>query len=537
APWLSSDEPTVLIEDWQAAGEPVDDDVTLVSLFEAAVAEHPDAVAVRFDGDAVTYAELAERVRRLARYLIGAGVGPDSVVAVVLPRTVDLVVGVLAVLEAGGAYLPIDPTYPDERIAYTLADADPVAVVSWSGRPGAVTISVPVVEIDRVDLSAVPGTALGEDELAGPVRGGNLAYVIYTSGSTGRPKGVQIAHRNVVELLANTGDRFGFDETDVWTLFHSYAFDFSVWELWGALAFGGTVVVVDYLTSRSPDVFRELVARERVTVLNQTPSAFYQFAEADRIAAADTPMALRWVIFGGEALDPARLTGWFERHGARPRLVNMYGITETTVHVSYSDVDESSARAGAASVIGRGLGGLRVYVLDDRLRPVPVGVPGQMYVAGAQLARGYLGRAELTSGRFVADPFTTTAGTRMYRTGDVARWNRDGRLEYAGRSDMQVQLRGFRIELGEVESALLRCAGVAQAVATVRRDETFGDRLVGYVVPENGAVVDPPALLEQIGGFLTGYMVPDAVVVLDELPLTVNGKLDQRALPSPEFGG
>ncbi|MGW5289905.1 amino acid adenylation domain-containing protein, partial [Rhodococcus pyridinivorans] len=538
AAWLSPGEADVLIEDWQVAGARVDDDVTLVSLFESAAVEHAGRVAVRFEGRSVSYGELASRVRRLARHLMSLGVGPDSVVAVVLPRSEDLVVALLAVLEAGGAYLPIDPAYPAERIAFTLEDAAPVVVVSWSGRPAAVSSVVPVVEIDRVDVSALSDSPIVGGERRGVVRGANLAYVIYTSGSTGRPKGVQVAHGNVVALLANTVDRFGFDSSDVWTLFHSYAFDFSVWELWGALACGGTVVVVDYLTSRSPDVFVELVARERVTVLNQTPSAFYQFAEADRVAGAAAPvLSLRWVIFGGEALDPSRLSGWFARHGGvSPRLVNMYGITETTVHVSYVEVEASSACVGAASVVGRGLGGLRVYVLDDRLRPVPVGVPGQMYVSGGQLSRGYLGRAELTSGRFVADPFSSVPGVRMYRTGDVARWNRGGQLEYAGRSDLQVQLRGFRIELGEIEAALLRCEGVAQAVASVRRDEQLGDRLVGYVVPRAGAVVDPQGVVEAVGEFLTGYMVPDAVVVLGELPLTVNGKLDQRALPAPEFG-
>ncbi|MGI1850041.1 amino acid adenylation domain-containing protein, partial [Rhodococcus sp. SJ] len=535
AAWLAEGESAVLLDGWQVAGASVDGEATLVSLFESAVATYPDAVAVRCGDDSVTYAELAVRVRQFARWLIDAGVGPDAVVAVVLPRTTDLVVAVLAVLEAGGAYLPIDPAYPAERIAYTLADAAPVCVLSWSGRPESVRVQLPVLEVDRFDGGS--GAPIAVDERAGAVRPANLAYVIYTSGSTGRPKGVQVAHGNVVELLANTGPRFGFDETDVWTLFHSYAFDFSVWELWGALAFGGTVVVVDYVTSRSPDAFRELVAREKVTVLNQTPSAFYQFAEADRVASSAGPLALRWIVFGGEALDPGRLAGWFDRHGAQsPRLVNMYGITETTVHVSYLEVGAESARPGAASVIGRGLGGLRVYVLDDRLRPVPVGVPGQMYVSGGQLSRGYLGQAALTSGRFVADPFAAP-GVRMYRTGDLARWNRDGQLEYAGRSDMQVQLRGFRIELGEVEAALLRCAGVAHAVAVVRRDERLGDRLVGYVVPEAGAVVEPQVVTEQVGRFLTGYMVPDAVVVLEALPLTVNGKLDQRALPAPEFGG
>ncbi|WP_039801382.1 AMP-binding protein, partial [Nocardia araoensis] len=331
---------------------------------------------------------------------------------------------------------------------------------------------------------------------------------------------------------------FEFGERDVWTLFHSFAFDFSVWELWCALVTGGTVVVVDYATSRSPELFRELLIRERVTVLNQTPSAFCQLIDADRDAsAASGELALRYVIFGGEALDLRHLRRWRERHpGESPRLVNMYGITETTVHVSFLDVG-ADLMDSPASLIGRALPGLDTHVLDIRLRPAPVGTPGEIYVAGGQLARGYVGRPGLTATRFVADPFGPP-GSRMYRSGDLARWGRfggDAGLAYGGRGDQQVQLRGFRIELGEIESALVRCSGVRQAVALVRTDPTLGDQLVGYVLPEAGARPDPVELRDQVAEYLTGYMVPAAIVVIDAIPLTPNGKLDKRALPAPAF--
>ncbi|WP_039801379.1 AMP-binding protein, partial [Nocardia araoensis] len=303
---------------------------------------------------------------------------------------------------------------------------------------------LPVVLLEAAqEFSDAP---VSDAERVARLRPDNLAYVIYTSGSTGVPKGVGVAHRNVVELLANTQPLFGFDETDVWTLFHSFAFDFSVWELWCALAHGGSVVVVDYLTSRSPQQFRDLLIREQVTVLNQTPSAFYQLVEADR-AAGGGELGLRYVIFGGEALDLRKLGRWYERHGERTRLVNMYGITETTVHVSLLPVTPRDT-AEAASVIGRAIPGLDAYVLDDRLHPAPVGVAGQIHVVGGQLTRGYLGRAGLTATRFVADPFGAP-GSRMYRSGDIGRWRvreEDAVLEYGGRGDQQVQLRGFRIE-------------------------------------------------------------------------------------------
>ncbi|MFD1814823.1 non-ribosomal peptide synthase/polyketide synthase, partial [Rhodococcus gannanensis] len=518
-----------VLSEWNSSGVDMGVDCTLVEVFEAAAAARTDAVAVRFDGDSLTYGELDMRANRLARALVAAGVGPESLAAVALPRSADLVVALLAVLKAGGAYLPVDPSYPADRIAYMLSDAGPVCVVADSNLQVDLPANLPVIEIDS-DLDAYSTAAVTDSDRIAPLHPDNVAYVIYTSGSTGRPKGVQVPHRTVTRLMRNTEPLYGFDSSDVWTMFHSYAFDFSVWELWGPLLYGGTLVVVDHFTSRSPEQFLDLLARERVTVLNQTPSAFHQLAEADRQNPAD--LALRYVIFGGEALELSRLTDWYRRRGETPTLVNMYGITETTVHVSFRALDAHTVEHAAGSVVGQAIAGLQVFVLDNRLQPVPVGVPGEMYVAGVQLARGYLGRPDLSAGRFVANPY---GAGRLYRSGDLARWNRDGELEYLGRADDQVKVRGFRIELGEIEAAVLAQPGVAQVAVIVREDVPGSARIVAYVVPDAAAVVDVRAVRDGAATMLPEYMVPSNLVVLDAIPLTVNGKLDRRALPVPSI--
>ena len=480
---------------------------TIPALFEARAAACPDAVAVTFEGVSLSYGEVNARANRLARRLAGQGVGPEQFVALALPRSADLVVAILAVLKAGAAYVPIDPDYPEDRIAYMVEDARPVLTLGP----------------DDLDASGYDDANLGVG-----ISPDHPAYVIYTSGSTGRPKGVVVPHQNVVRLLRSTQEWFHFGPDDVWTLFHSYAFDFSVWELWGSLLHGGRLVVVPYLTSRSPEEFLKLLVDERVTVLNQTPSAFYQLMAADN-ANPGSDLALRYIVFGGEALELGRLEDWYSRHAEdAPTLVNMYGITETTVHVSYLALDRVYAATAPGSVIGTGIPDLRVYVLDGRLQPVPPGVAGELYVAGAGLARGYLNRPGLSAERFVADPHGKP-GTRMYRTGDVGRWLAgDGSLEYLGRSDQQVQLRGFRIELGEIEAALTRHDAVSDAAVIVR-----DDRLVAYVVAAGD--IEPAELRRFVGGDLPDYMVPAVVVELDAIPLTVNGKLDRKALPAPDF--
>ncbi|WP_330347951.1 non-ribosomal peptide synthase/polyketide synthase [Streptomyces sp. NBC_00582] len=488
---------------------------SLVGLFEARVRETPDAVAVVCGASALTYGELNVRANRVAHALVGCGVGPEAVVALALPRSVELVVGVLGVLKAGAAYLPLDPGYPAARREFMVADARPALVVD----------DLAALETDGLPVS---------DPVVGLVAE-HPAYVIYTSGSTGRPKGVVVPHGNVVRLFAATRQWFDFGPDDVWTLFHSYAFDFSVWELWGPLLHGGRLVVVPFETSRSPEAFLRLLAEERVTVLNQTPSAFYQLMQADR-ENPGTELALRTVVFGGEALEPARLADWYTRHADdAPVLVNMYGITETTVHVTHHPLHAGSVD-GAVSVIGAAIPDLRTYVLDAHLCPVPPGVAGELYVSGPGLARGYLDRPGLTSSRFVADPHGPS-GTRMYRTGDVVRRAADGSLEFVGRADDQVKVRGFRIELGEIEAALAGHPEVGDVAVVARRDRTDDTRLVAYVVPAPGAVAHSAVLREHLRERLPEYMVPAAFVALEALPLTVNGKLDRRALPEPQAGG
>ncbi|MES2936776.1 MAG: non-ribosomal peptide synthase/polyketide synthase [Pseudomonadota bacterium] len=511
-PMLSREESRRIVVDWNEPHVGYPQSATIAQLFEQQVQERGDAIAVSCEGKHLSYAELNAQANRLAHALRAQGVGPDVLVGVRMERGLELIVALLAVLKSGGAYLPIDPSYPEERVAAMLADAQPLLVLTEALLP---------------DLQSQPDT-----DLAPLGAADNLAYVIYTSGSTGVPKGAQLTHANVTRLLASTQDLFRFDSSDVWTLFHSYAFDFSVWEIWGALLHGGRLVVVPHLVTRSPEQFLELLEREQVTVLNQTPSAFQQLIQTDQNANAQ--LALKHVIFGGEALNRAALAPWFAKHGyAQPRLVNMYGITETTVHVTWHVLERDND--GAPGAIGRPLADLACYVLDDFLNPVPVGVAGELYVTGAGVARGYLNRAALTAERFLPDPFATEPGARMYRSGDLARYLPDGTLDYLGRADHQVKIRGFRIELGEIEAALTAQPGVREALVLAREDALGDKRLVAYIVADDAAL-DATTLRKPLLARLPDYMVPAHYVLLDAFPLTSNGKIDRKALPSPEMG-
>jgi amino acid adenylation domain-containing protein len=487
-------------------------------------------VAVVCDGESLTYGELDRRANALALRLRSLGVGREVLVGLRTERSLGVVVGILGILKAGGAYVPLDPAYPPERVQFMLADSGVRVVVTESGFvEDFAACGAELVLVDRECAEA----QVGPEAVVGPE---DLAYVMYTSGSTGQPKGVLISHRNVARLFDATEGWFGFGEDDVWSLFHSYAFDFSVWEMWGALLYGGRLVVVPYWVSRSPEAFWELVLREGVTVLNQTPSAFRQFIAADLQSGPALTGALRYVIFGGEALELASLGAWFDRHGDRcPRLVNMYGITETTVHVTYRPISIEDLQAGAGSVIGVPIPDLRVVVLDAYGSPVPIGVAGEMYVGGGGVSRGYLGRPELTAQRFVPDRFGD-ADARLYRTGDLARRLENGDLEYLGRIDDQVKIRGFRIELGEIEAVLARHPAVSDAVVLAREDAGLDKRLVAYVV----AAGQPDQLIEQLKRHLRAtlpeYMVPAHYVLLAQLSLTPNGKTDRKALPTPDYG-
>jgi amino acid adenylation domain-containing protein/non-ribosomal peptide synthase protein (TIGR01720 family) len=509
APLLSAAERHQLLVEWNPGPVPEERGrLCLHRRFEAQVDRAPEAVALSAVGEHLTYRDLDAWANRIARHLRASGVLPGDRVALRLERSAGMVAALLGVLKAGAAYVPIDPTYPEERAAFIREDSGAAFLLQAKDLEG----------IDRY----------GAERPETPADPDLPAYVIYTSGSTGRPKGVIVTHANVDRLFTATDPWFDFGPGDVWTLFHSYAFDFSVWEIWGALLHGGRLVVVPYWVSRSPEAFHELLREERVTVLSQTPSAFRQLIWAAEGKPADLP--LRWVVFGGEALEPASFAPWIARYGDRPRLINMYGITETTVHVTWRPVGERDLAAG--SRIGRPIPDLAVYLLDPHLQPVPLGTPGEIHVGGAGLALGYLGRPDLTAERFVPDPFSGRPGARLYRSGDLARRLPDGDLEYLGRADQQVKIRGFRVEPGEIEAALASLPGVREVAVLARSDGTDRSvRLVAYVV---GEAADPAALREALGLRLPDYMIPAAFVFLDALPLTGNGKVDRRTLPAPE---
>ena len=504
----------------------------LHGLFEAQVKRTPDAVALVCDGKSLTYAELNRKSNQVAHALRERSVGPGTIVGICMDRSLELVIGLLGILKAGGAYLPIDMAYPKERLAFMLDDARaPILLTQSKIAADLPAHQAEVICLDDAELSAVHAHPTSNPDSDATAE--DLAYIIFTSGSTGKPKGALVTHHNVVRLFQATQHWYAFDERDVWTLFHSIAFDFSVWELWGALLYGGRVVIVPYWVSRSPEDFRDLIVRERVTVLNQTPSAFRQLIQAER-ARPPSNLALRYVIFGGEALELQSLQPWFERYGdEKPLLVNMYGITETTVHVTYRPIRLEDVRSGQGSVIGVPIPDLQVYVLDPYGQPVPIGVPGEMYIGGAGVARGYLNRPELTEQRFVPDPFRRGSDARLYRSGDRARWLANGDLEYLGRIDHQVKIRGFRIELGEIEAAIARHPSIGETAVIAREDVPGEKRLVAYVVAKKA----PADLIDQVRALLSAtlpeYMVPAHYAVLPALPLTENGKVDRKALPAP----
>lgn len=528
-PLLDSDERQEAV----AAGRPRGGEYPVQCMheaFERCVERAPSAVAVSFEGESLTYAELNARANRVAHRLIELGSGPEALVALCFEPSLELVVAVLGVLKSGGAYLPLDPQHPRERLDFVLTDAGAGLIV---------TERQLLEDLGEIDLTAVcldeEADRLEQLSCANPptaVAPESLAYVIYTSGSTGRPKGVQVEHRQIARLFSATEKWFRFGPEDVGMLLHSYAFDFSVWELWGALAYGGQLVVSPVWSTRSPHALADLVASRGVTVLNATPSLFT--AVQDDLLRRASELALRLVIFGGEALRPPALRPWFEHHGdGGATLVNMYGITETTVHVTYRPLQASDCERDT-SPIGVPIPDLSVYVLDGKQTPVPGGVAGELYVGGAGLARGYLNRAQLTAERFVENPF---GAGRLYRTGDLVARLPDGQLEFRGRIDDQVKIRGFRIELGEIEGTIREHRGVADCAAVAIELAPGDQRLAAYVVAADraaGAALRDE-LLEHLQRRLPSYMVPSAMMLLESIPLTRNGKIDRRALPVPSW--
>jgi amino acid adenylation domain-containing protein/FkbM family methyltransferase len=494
-PLLTEAERQQLLVEWNDTATDYPREYCLHQLFEAQVERTPDAVAVTFEDEHLTYRQLNSKANQLAHYLQQLGVGPEVLVGLCVERSLEMVVGLLGILKAGGAYVPLDPSYPQERLAFMLADAETPVLLTQQR----LMASLPEYGEHVVCLDADWEEITRESE-ENPTSGATAkcsAYVIYTSGSTGKPKGVLVSHANVVRLFEATRTWFHFDKRDVWTLFHSYAFDFSVWELWGAFLYGGRVVVVSYWVSRSPEAFYSLLRTEQVTVLNQTPSAFYQLIRLEESSGIAQDLALRLIIFGGETLEFQRLKPWFDGHGDQfPQLVNMYGITETTVHVTYYPLSAADLSRTSGSVIGAPIPDLELYILDQYLQPVPIGVPGELYVGGAGLARGYLNRPELTAERFIPHPFSQKLGARLYKTGDLARYLPDGAIEYLGRLDHQVKIRGFRIELGEIEAVLSEHPAVQQVVVVAREDVLGDKRLVAYVVTDQETLTTDQQLFQ-----------------------------------------
>ncbi|RAW82688.1 non-ribosomal peptide synthetase, partial [Photorhabdus laumondii] len=525
---LPAAEKKLLLETWNATATETSypDHSCIHRLFEQWAKKSPDATALVYEEQILSYANLNARANRLAHQLIALGVTPDQRVAVCVSRSPAMVVGVLAVLKAGGAYVPLDPVYTGERLTHILTDAAPAILLADKVGRDALGEGV-LAGLTILDPNSLPDQPDSNPQVP-TLTAQHLAYVIYTSGSTGTPKGVMVEHRQILRLFDATESWYHFNRQDIWCLFHSIAFDFSVWELWGALRYGAKLVLVPHAIARSPQELHQFVCQHGITVLNQTPSAFKAFIAS--YVVNPLPDCLRYIIFGGEALDPGILKPWYALREERlPLLVNMYGITETTVHVTYRalarhDVEQTT------SPIGTRIPDLTLYLLDKYGQPVPLGAEGELYIGGAGVARGYLNRPELTAERFLADPFSHIPDARMYRTGDLARYLPDGNLEFLGRNDQQVKIRGFRIELGEIETRLMEHPAVSEAIV-LALDDGQDKRLVAYVVAEaDKALIN--RLHAHLSAVLPDYMVPAAFVRLDAFPLTPNGKLDRRALPA-----
>lgn len=518
------------------------DNKPLHFLFEKQVQRTPDKIALVFEDQQLTYRELNEQANQLARCIRKRytesqhhELSPDTLIAFCLERSTELIISILGILKAGAAYVAIDPNYPPDRVHYILHDTNSTLLLTQHHL------------VTRLNTSLSPNTQLlvlneqayqNEDtsNLAEYSLAHDLAYVIYTSGTTGLPKGVMQTHHNIRRLFNTTAPYFRFDSNDVWTLYHSCVFDFSVWELWGALIYGGMLVIPNERDTKDMYCFHQLCVQHQVSILNQTPSAFQAFTEQARLNQKSS-LALRFIILGGEALRAVQLNCWWDIFGeAMPLIVNMYGITETTVHVT---LKEQSRNELEHSVIGKPLSDLSVHILDETGDATPVGSIGELYVGGAGLARGYLNQPELTKERFIPNPFATEADvnngyTRLYKTGDLVKQLANGDLAYIGRNDSQVKIRGHRIELGEIEHNLLMHPLIQQCVVVCRErvlSSTTQQYLVAYHVSRKRLSAD------VLRGFLSERipqsMIPNTFVQMPKFPLTINGKIDRRALPEP----
>ncbi len=495
---------------------------SIVHLFKEQVGLYPEKIAVQYQDETISYQDLDLRSDYLAEMLVRKGLKSNEIVGLYLDRSVEMIISMLAILKAGGAYLPLEIGDPKDRISYLLDDCKAKVLLTSEALQG---------EIEHPNLLCIPEKW---EEIASAFKGfkytgqpSDLCYVIYTSGTTGNPKGVMVEHRNVIALFFNERSLFDFDTNDVWTMFHSHAFDFSVWEMYGALLHGGKLIIVSKAVAKDTPSYLQLLKEEQVTVLNQTPGAFYNLAGIQELENS-YDLALRYVVFGGEALNPARLKRW---HANNPnvKLVNMYGITETTIHVTYKEISEQEINS-QINTIGVPLPHANVLLMDSYQQLVPKGIKGEMYVGGLGVARGYLNNEELTDQKFIENPFQ--AGERLYRSGDLARWLDNGELEYLGRADHQVKIRGYRIELGEIQSQIQNVEDIKEALVLTRERRGF-KYLVAYCI--SNKVLSASDLKTELLTKLPEHMVPSHYVFLEQFPLTSNGKVARGRLPEPQL--
>jgi amino acid adenylation domain-containing protein len=522
-PLLAPDEQAQVLVDWNATARPYPD-TTIHRLFEEEVRRSPDATALVFEGRTMSYSELNRRANQLANYLRGAGVGPETLVAVCMERSFEMVIALLGIIKAGGAYVPVDSGYPAERQAYMIRDACAPLIltqVKFAGRMSNLDAAVLALDADWNRVSDQPC-----ENLAGGAEPNHLAYVIYTSGSTGQPKGAMNTHRAVCNRLLWMQDEYALTASDRVLQKTPFSFDVSVWEFFWPLMTGARLVLARPEGHKDAAYLARLIREEDITTLHFVPSMLRVFLETE---GAPECASVKRVICSGEALPYQLQERFFELLGAQ--LHNLYGPTEAAVDVTYWACQRSGARAIVP--IGRPVANTRIYILDANMQPVPVGVPGELHIGGVQVGRGYWRRPDLTEERFIPDPFRS--GGRLYRTGDLARWLPDGAVEYLGRLDHQVKIRGFRIEPGEIESLLAQDSGVKQAIVVAREDATGDRRLVAYIAARNGDAPQIADLKAMLSTRVPDYMVPSAFMYLDAFPLTPNGKVDRKALPVPEY--
>lgn len=492
---------------------------TIHELFEEQVEKVPNNVALICEGNELTYNQLNQKSNQLARHLKAKGVKRDSIVSIMVDRTSEMIIGIMAILKAGGAYLPIDLTYPEERIKYMLEDSQAKLLLTSEK----LTANIDIDNINKIyiyDEELYTGKDSNIDNINKP---NDLAYIIYTSGTTGKPKGTMIEHKNVVRLLFNDKIQFDFTEKDVWTMFHSFCFDFSVWEMYGALLYGAKLVIIPKITAQNPKEFLGLLKKENVTVLNQTPTAFYNLVQ-EEISLKEKELKLRYIIFGGEALKPIILKDYNEKY-PNTKLINMYGITETTVHVTYKEITTREIENNISN-IGKAIPTLTTYVMNKNMKIVPIGVAGELYVGGEGVARGYLNRKTLTDERFIKNPYNQEE--RLYKSGDLVRMLSHGDMEYLGRIDHQVKIRGYRVEIGEIETQLLKYEKIQETVVITKEDESRNQYLCAYIVSKTELTIHE--VREHLKQQLPDYMIPSNYVQLEKMPLTSNGKIDIKKL-------